>query len=61
MPQRPDMVVADDGPRLHGRCPLCKQYVAVKFTETVFCQYCGREFALLDILCVAPRSDAKKP
>jgi hypothetical protein len=61
MPQRPEPAAVEDGPRLHGRCPHCKQQVAVKFTETVFCQFCGREFALLDILCVAPRGDPKKP
>lgn len=57
MPNRPDFVEAiKDGPRLHGRCPRCKQHVSVKFTPTVFCQYCGQDFELLQILPVAPRA-----
>jgi hypothetical protein len=55
MPYRPLYVkTPGEGPRLHGRCPHCKERVAVEFTPTVLCSLCGRAFKVLEILCVAP-------
>jgi ribosomal protein L37AE/L43A len=55
-PYRPDFVEVLDnstegGPRLHGRCPHCKEVVVTHAArETAQCRACTATFALLDIL-----------